>query len=268
MKVYMSADMEGITGVTTWDEAERPHDDYPRFRRIFTDEVNAAVEGALAGGATEIVVNDSHDSMRNLLIEHLHPKARLLSGNVKRLSMMEGLDESFDAVFLIGYHSPAGTTASVLDHTYTSTTQRIEINGIEAPEYLIFGAIAGHLGIPVKLLTGDETVCAMFCERVGTIETVAVKQSVSRLAALSYPPEVTHPWIRESATRAMSTAGQIIRFDAPYTLRVRFQNTRQTDNASIVPLAKRVDAYTLDYSHEDYLVIIDALRAMCHLSYR
>lgn len=268
MKVYISADMEGITGLTTWDEAERPHDDYPRFRKLFTDEVNAAITGALEGGATEIVVNDSHDSMRNLLIEHLHPKARLLSGNVKRLSMMEGIDASFDAVFLIGYHSPAGTTASILDHTYTSTTQRVELNGQEAPEYLIFGAVAGLYDVPVKLLTGDETVCHMFCERMGSIPTVAVKQSVSRLAALSMTPAVTHPMIRQAACEAMSAPGVCIRLHPPITLRVTFQNTRQTDQASCVPLARRVDAYTLEYEHDDYRVIIDALRAMCHLSYR
>ena len=148
MKIYISADMEGITGVVTWDETEMGKHDYDRFRRIMTDEVNAAVEGALEGGATEVLVNDSHDCMRNILIERLHPKAKLLSGASKRLSMMEGIDSSFDGVFLVGYHSPAGTLASVLDHTYSSRTHRVWINEQETPEFAIFGAVAGYYGYP------------------------------------------------------------------------------------------------------------------------
>lgn len=267
-RVFISADMEGITGVTTWEETERPYDDFDRFRRLMTDEVNAAVEGALAGGASEVVVNDSHDSMRNILIERLHPKARLISGNVKRLSMMAGLDEGFTAVFMIGYHAPAGTVAGVLDHTYTSTTARVTLNGQEAPEYAIFGAVAGYYHVPVTLLTGDETVCQMAKTFFDPIETVAVKKPLSRLAALSRHPQETHAEIQAAAQRAVQLRGHPVRFEPPITLQVTFQNSRQADQAEIVPLARRVDGYTIEYVHDDYLVIIDALRSLCHLSYR
>jgi len=266
MKLFISIDMEGITGVVDWRETEESGPDYNRFRKIMTDEVNAAVEGAVDAGVDEVLVNDSHDSMRNVLIENLHPKASLLSGNRKQLSMMEGIDDSYAGVFLIGYHAPAGTTNSILDHTYSSRTHRVWINGIESPEYAIFGAVAGLCNVPVRLLTGDEETCRMAKEFFGSIETVAVKRAVSRRAAVSKPLQTAHQEIREAAKRAISASGKVFRYDPPYTLKVEFQSTRETDEASIVPLAERLDAYTLQYVHEDYLVILDAFRAMNHLA--
>ncbi len=266
--IYISSDMEGVAGVVDWPETESGHPDYDRFRRIMTDEVNAAVEGAVQGGATGVVVNDSHDSMKNILIEHLHPKASLLSGNPKRSSMMEGIDSTFSGVFLTGYHAPAGTTSSILDHTYSSTTHRVFVNGIEAPEMLLFGAVAGECGVPIKLVTGDETTCALAKEYFGDIATVAVKKSVSRRAALSKPLQTVMQEIKEAAKDAITSPGKVFRFESPYTLNVEFQHTRQADEASVVPLAERIDGYTLQYVHTNYNVIIDAFRAMVHLSYR
>lgn len=267
-KVYISADMEGVTGVVDWPETMSGHPDYDRFRRIMTDEVSAAVEGAVQGGASEVLVNDSHDSMKNILIEHLHPKASLLSGNVKRSSMMEAVDSSFSGVFLTGYHAPAGTTASVLDHTYSSKTHRVFVNGIEAPEMLLFGAIAGERGVPIKMVTGDETTCELAKEYFGEIATVAVKKSVSRRAAVSKPIPTVMEEIREAAKVAMTLPGKIYQFKSPYTLVVEFQETRQADEASVVPLSERLDGYTVQYDHTNYDVIIDAFRAMVHLAYR
>ena len=266
MKIYISVDMEGITGVVDWSETERPNADYERFRRIMTDEVNAAVAGAVEGGAEEALVNDSHDTMRNVLIEHLHERARLLSGCHKRLSMMEGIDASFAGVFMIGYHAPAGTRRSVLDHTYSSRTHRVWVNGIETPEFALFGAVAGVFGVPVKLVTGDEETCRQARDYFGEIETVAVKQAVSRRAAISKPVKVAHEEIREAARRAVSCPGKVVGFPPPIQLRVEFQSTRETDQAEVVPLSKRLDAYTLEYTHEDYLVVMDAFRAMNHLA--
>ncbi|RJP24609.1 MAG: peptidase M55 [Candidatus Omnitrophota bacterium] len=266
MKIYISADMEGISGVVSWDETERPNSDFERFRKIMTDEVNAAVEGALAGGATEVVVNDSHDSMRNILIEQLHPRASLISGNIKRLSMVEGIDESFAGVYFLGYHSAAGTLHSVLDHTYTSRVHRVWINGIEASEFIIFSAVAGYFGVPVKFLSGDDKVCQAARDYFGDIETVAVKKAISRQSAMMSPLSVAHQEIRAAAERAVFIPGNVKRFEPPITLRVEFASTREADSASIVPLASRLDAFTLEYTHDDYLVIIDALLTMCRLS--
>ncbi len=266
MKIYISADMEGISGVVSWDETKRPHRDFDRFRKIMTDEVNAAVTGAFEGGATEVIVNDSHDTMRNLLIEQLDSRASLISGNVKRLSMLEGIDESYSGVFLLGYHSPAGTLKSVLDHTYSSRIHRVWINDQEVPEFALFGAVAGNFGVPVKFLSGDDIVCRLAHEFFGDIETVTVKTAVSRQAAMHRPLHITHRDIREAASRAVQIQGKVVRFDSPITLRIEFHTSREADHASIVPLSRRIDAYTLEYIHDDYLVIIDALRAMSHLA--
>ncbi|TMI77011.1 MAG: hypothetical protein E6H04_14555, partial [Bacillati bacterium ANGP1] len=124
MKVFISADMEGTAGVTDWDQVMPDQPDYARFRRLMTEEVNAAILGALEGGAKEIVVNDSHNTMRNLLIEELHPLAQLISGSPKPYSMMQGIDNTFDAVFFTGYHAAAGTQNGILDHTYSSLSVR------------------------------------------------------------------------------------------------------------------------------------------------
>ncbi len=265
-KIYISADMEGITGVSTWDETERPKPEFDRFRKIMTDEVNAAIEGAFEGGATEVLVNDSHNSMRNILIERLHPRAALISGNVKRLSMVEGIDESFDGVFFLGFHSASGTLNSILDHTYTSRIHRAWINEAEASEFIIFGAAAGYFGVPIKFFSGDDKACQSAKDYFGEIETVVVKKAISRQAALMFPPAVTHQQIRESAKCAVSIEGKVTRFKPPITLRVEFVSTREADGASILPLSRRTDAFTLEYTHDDYLVIIDALLAMCRLS--
>jgi len=129
MKVYISCDMEGVSGIVDSKQTRMDGEEYKRAQKLMTGEVNAAIEGALAGGATEILVNDSHGLMRNILIEELNPNAQLISGSSKPLSMMQGIDESFDAAFFIGYHAQAGTPYSVLDHTYSSIVYQVSLNG-------------------------------------------------------------------------------------------------------------------------------------------
>src|SRR5262249_6270566 len=179
MKVFISADMEGTAGVTDWDQVLPQHPAYARFRRLMTEEVNAAILGALEAGAKEIVVNDSHNTMRNLLIEELHPQAQLMSGAPKPHSMMQGIDASFDLVFFTGYHAAAGTQNAILDHSYSSLLVRqIKLGNLVVGEAGLNAGLAGHFKVPVALVTGDATAVAQAKKLLPQAEAVAVKEAV------------------------------------------------------------------------------------------
>ena len=161
MKIYISADIEGVAGITNWNEAEKNHPDYPEFRERMTDEVVAACDGAIAAGATEILIKDAHDSGRNILAERLPDCARLVrawSGHP--LAMVQELDASFDAVLMVGYHSKAGTESNPLAHTITLRVARLSINGTLASEALIHSWAAALHRVPVVFLSGDQGICA------------------------------------------------------------------------------------------------------------
>ena len=185
LKVFISADMEGIAGVVNSDQTSSSGNDYNLARRWMTEEVNAAIRGALEAGATEIVVNDSHGSMRNIIVSELSPAARLITGSPKPLSMMQGIDDSFDAVIFIGYHAHAGTKDGVLDHTYSgSRIASIRVNGMELGETGLNALIAGWYGVPVVLVAGDSTVCSQAQEKLGKeLEVAPVKEAVGRYSA-------------------------------------------------------------------------------------
>jgi len=271
LKVYISADMEGIGGVVSWDETGREGNqgDYDRARRLMAGEVNAAIEGALAAGATEILVNDSHGSMRNLIIEDLNPAARLISGSPKLMSMMEGLDGSFDAVFFIGYHARA-TTPGVLNHTYTGSLLEYRVNGQVFGETGMNAATAGEHGVPVVLVTGDGTVCAEARALLGDVETVAVKEHVGRYAANSLHPQRARALIREAAERALRDLGRIepFRVTRPVRVELKFNSTALADGACLMPGVERVDDLTASWEGPDYLSAVRAARAMISLAGR
>lgn len=265
MNVYISADIEGVAGVTSGAETEPLTPEWQRMRRLMTGEVNAAIEGALAAGAQEILVNDSHWSMNNLIIEDLNPAARLLSGNIKPQAMMAGLDQRFDAVFFVGYHARAGSSPASIDHTFygPQTVQGVWLNGIEVGEYGMNGALAGYHGVPVALLTGDQTVCAQAREFFGGhLETVEVKQAVSRVAAISLHPSRAQQLIRQAAQRALSHPHAPYALRAPVTLRLQFARTSQADRAEYLPGATRVAPTVMEYTHADFMVVFRAFYSM------
>jgi D-aminopeptidase len=158
MNVLISVDMEGISGVVQTDHVSSTHKEYNRFRRLMTAEANAAVEGALAGGATQVVVNDSHGGMANILIEDLHPAAELISGSPKPFSMMQGIGPEVDAVFFVGYHGASGTAAATLEHTWTGCVVEACLSGQMVGETGLNAALAGSFDAPVVLVTGDRAV--------------------------------------------------------------------------------------------------------------
>jgi D-amino peptidase len=271
MRVYISVDMEGVAGVVHEDQTDpidpRHAGEYNRFRRLMTGEANAAVEGAVAAGAVTVLVNDSHWLMRNLLAEELHPAAELLSGGPKIRSMVEGVEEGFDAALFIGYHARAGTRQAVIDHTYTSRVHEARLNGRPVGELAINATLAGTYGVPVALVSGDQALAAEARELLGeAVETVIVKQAVGRFAARSVHPSEACRRIREGAAAALRRHHQPLRLPGPVTLEVEFALTQMADMAELVPGAVRTGGRTLEYRHDDYREVFRAWRALYNLA--
>lgn len=264
LKVFISVDMEGITGVVNWEDVSRTGKDYDYFRRVMTLETNAAVEGALAAGATEIVVRDSHGSARNILPELLNPRARLLrdwSGGP--LVMMEGIDETFDAVIFIGYHAKAGTPDALLDHTSSGNVTDVSINGVSLPEAGYNALIAGNFGVPVVFVAGDRAICNQVQALFGTVETVAVKEGIGS-AALTLHPEVSHAQIRAGVERALSNLSRFKPYDlgAPYTLVLTMKDEVVVYNGSFYPGAERTGEWELTFTADNIIDIMAAYSFM------
>jgi D-amino peptidase len=267
MNVLISVDMEGIAGVVAEDHTTSTHKEYDRFRRLMTAEANAAIEGALAGGATEILVNDSHGGMANILIEDLNPAAELISGRPKPFGMMQGISEDTDVVFFLGYHAAAGTGGATLEHTFTYRVGEIRFNGQALGETGLNAALAGAYGVPVALVTGDKAATEEARTLLGEVETVTVKGGVTRTAARCLHPEVVRQRIREAAERALKRRVSPFIISAPITVRIVFQRTQHADMAELVPGSVRLDGRTLEWTGDDMPTVYRALRAMVALSY-
>jgi D-amino peptidase len=204
MKVYISTDFEGVAGIVDWDQILVGSHDYEMGRRLLLGEVNAAIDGAREAGATEVVVNDSHSSMRNLDPEALHGNASLLSGKHKPLYMMEGLDSSFDAIFFVGYHGSIGAEHATLSHSYNPRAiWEARINGEVAGETALNALVAAHYDVPIALVTGDEATVAEAETLNPPPVGASVKRSISRFAAESLHPFVARERIKEAARAAL-----------------------------------------------------------------
>ena len=210
MRIYISVDMEGIAGVVHEDQTNpidpRCAGEYNRFRAQMTEEANAAIEGALTGGATAVLVNDSHWLMRNLLAEQLHPSAQLVSGGPKTWSMMEGVESGHDAAFFVGYHARAGTRNAILDHTYTDRILDVRVNGTSLGELGLNALLAGTYKVPVALVSGDQALASEAGQLLGpAVKTVIVKEALSRNAARSLSPLEACNRIRTAAEQAVKS---------------------------------------------------------------
>jgi D-amino peptidase len=254
MKVFISSDMEGATGVTGWDDVRPGKAPFERFRRLLTGDVNAAIKGAFEAGADEVLVNEAHDGMRNILIEELDKRATMISGfRGKRLAMMEGVDESFDAAFLVAYHARAGTDAAILNHTFFTSIHNFWIDGVLVGETGLSATLAGHYGVPVVLVTGDDKVSREAKELLGTVETAVVKEGISRYSANCLPPDQSSARIREAAKRALSLNIDPYQPKKPVKLAIEFQSPDMAAFASSVPGVVREGPRTISYTAEDVL---------------
>ena len=204
MKIFISADIEGIGGVASWEQARTKGADYERARRWMTDEVNTAIEGAIEGGATEIVVRDAHGSARNILWEALHPKAHLISGWGPSSDMLQGIDDSFGLAMLIGYHPGPATPGGVLAHSFTKRILDLRLNGMPCNETVIAALQTGAVGVPIGLVTGQLELAEEIRPTLPECALVATKRGMYHQSALLDPLPTVRSRIREGAREAVS----------------------------------------------------------------
>lgn len=258
MKIYISVDMEGIAGVAAAKHVQPQERDYERFRRLMTQEANAAVEGALAGGAQEVIVSDGHGPMTNILAEELHSEARLVSGSNRILGQMDGLDKSFATVFFIGYHQREGGGDGILNHTLLGKiVQEVRLNGEPADEAVINAGIAGALGVPVSLVAGDTAVCAEAGRRLPGVLVAPLKEGLDRYTGISVTPQKAQSLIRDRAREAAQAAraGRLspFRVPPPVTFEVDFKRTAPAHMATLFPGVDRRGPRTIAITDQDYL---------------
>ena len=258
MKIYISSDMEGSTGVVSAAQADCTKPQYAFGRAMQAADVAAAVKAALDSGAECVVVNDSHCTMTNLDIAGFGGEVRLITGAPKLLGMVEGA-RGCDAAIFLGYHAMAGTEKAVLDHTFDQhTIYGLAINGRKMGETGVNALLCGALGVPVIMVSGDDALCLEAGSLLGRqLETCSVKEGLGRAAALCLTPESSAELIRSGVKRAVERLkkGEFAPFTpaAPYLLEVTLMNTLQTDAASLVPGAVRTAARTLRFETEDAL---------------
>jgi D-amino peptidase len=248
-KVFISADMEGISGISGPDQLSAAGAEYNRSRKLMADDVNAAIRGARAGGATEIVVNDSHGSMRNLRLEDLEPGARLISHSFKRSGMMEGLDESFDAVIFIGYHAQAGTPGGLFAHTGSGVVADVRVNGRSLGEGGLNTMVAGWYGVPVVLVTGDDVAVKQVGAAATGARQVTVKRAINPRAVELRPLAEVHAEIEKAAAAGVSGARRMTpQRDAAYNVELRFRDIFIPEVAENLPGMKRPAPDTITYT--------------------
>lgn len=271
MNVYVSVDMEGITGIVHRDMLGSDQREYDRGRRLMTADANAAVEGLVQAGADYILVCDGHGPMRNLIFEDMHPKAHLLtgSGNAKNHCQIEAADSrTFDAAVFVGYHAMAKTPKAIAPHTIAgAAVAELRINGRPHGETGLNAAVLGSLGIPVIMVTGDRTTMGEVWSFLGDqVEKVAVKEAVGTNAAICRPPSATIPEITSAAKRALENLGSAKVYSLrEFRLEVDFFRVPQCDRASLIASVERIGPLTIniegDSPWDKYQTLWAALRA-------
>lgn len=262
MKLYISADMEGTAAVCSWTQVDPTNTtEYPYYRRLMSQEVRAAIDGAREAGVRDVLINDAHSSMRNVLWDELPPDVRMIYGNRKPFSMAQGADGSFDAAFFTGYHAGIGTQDGVLDHTYTDETLReTRVNGRVCNEAMLNAAVLGLSGVPVVLVTGDRVAVEQMRAFLPWATGVVVKDSIGRYATNSLSPARARELIRAGAREAIGRIGeaQPFAFEPPIALDLDFAFTHNADYAEMIPGFERTGGRSVRFVHDDYRVIFKA----------
>jgi D-amino peptidase len=271
MKILIAADMEGITGVVSWDQVNPNHAEYARFRRLMTSDVNAAIRGAFEGGASEVIVSDGHNNGRNILIEELDPRARLNSGTPSPFSMVQGIQTGVDGMIYVGYHARIGTQHAILEHTWSDErVANLHLNDRPFGEIGLNAAVGGHFGVPVLMISGDKTACAEATALLGPLETAVVKTASSRMASELLPPAVTQELIQASARKAVQRlasgqAPQPLRLQPPIQMAIDFVQSEMADKAALLPGAHRTER-RIEYTAADMVTIYAAFRTALALA--
>ena len=258
LKIYISADMEGVVGVVSGEQLGPSGFEYERFREFMTAEVNAAIDAARAAGATEFLISDSHGNGQNLLIEKLPNDVMVIRSWPRPLGMMEGIDASFDGVIFLGYHASTANTRGVRAHTESSANvTAIRLNGISMSEGSINAAIAGQFGVPVIMISGDDVAVAETQVIVGDMEGAVVKWAKGFHSAQTLTPEAAYEVIR---TRANAAVGRIEDFEpyvleTPIELELSLKHYRPVELLSYLPNVEKVNSHTIKFVGEDMIEI-------------
>jgi D-amino peptidase len=269
VKVFISFDMEGVAGIVDWSQCRAPGQPYEEGRRLLLGEVNAAIDGAVAGGATEIVCNDSHGTMNNLDPAALHGQASYVSGRHKPLYMMQGLDATADVVFMVGYHGSISGESSVLSHTYNpSVISHVSLNGVRVGESGINALVALAYGVPVGLITGDQQTAGEARPFLADAELVVVKESFTRFGASNLHPEMARAMITDGARRAVERVAGVKppSISLPATLEVEVQTADMAEVASWVRGAERTGVRTVSIRGEDPLAMFRSFVAVTYIT--
>jgi D-amino peptidase len=258
MKIYISADMEGVVGVVTQEQLGPSGFDYQRAREFMTDEVKAAVEAAFEAGATEIVVSDSHGNGQNLLIEKLPRNITLVRAFPRPLTMMQGIDETFDGVIFLGYHTSTTNPQGVRAHTMSSATLAdVRLNGVSMPEAGINAAIAGHFNVPVIMISGDDAIVKEAGALLGGVEGAVVKWAYGFHSARTLMPEAAYELIRQKVKQAIGRIKDFkpYKIKAPVQLDVRFKNYRPSEVLSYLSIIERTDSHSVRFMGKDMIEV-------------
>lgn len=262
LKIYISADMEGIVGAVTDEQLGPGGFEYERFRQFMTNEVNAAIDAARAAGATEFVVSDSHGNGQNLLIEQLPDDVTVVRSWPRMLGMMAGIDETFDGVIFIGYHASTNNTRGVRAHTMSSANiTGVRLNGMTMTEGGMNAAIAGHFGVPVIMVSGDDVAVAENQVIIGDIEGAVVKWASGFHSARTLTPEAAYEVIRTRTKSAIDRIGQFEPFvlETPIELELSLKHYRPVELLAYLPNVEQVNSHTVRYVGEDIIEVSNFL---------
>jgi D-amino peptidase len=257
LKVHISADMEGVVGTVTSEQSGPGGFEYEQAREFMTKEVLAAIEGARAAGATEIVVGDSHGNGQSLLMKLLPSDVTLVRSWVRPLGMMEGVDETFDAAIFIGYHSSGSNPRGVLAHTYVGEMTDIRLNGISVPEAGLNAAIAGQFGVPVVMISGDDAIVEEARELLGDVEGAVVKWTYGITSARTLMPEASYRLIRDKVEAALKRRGDFEPYvvDTPVRLEVDLTSNLAAERLAYLPSVERMGSRTIRFTGKDMVEV-------------
>lgn len=249
LRVFISVDMEGIGGVGTPAMTSTDGKDYATARELMTSEVNAVAAAVLERGPADILVNDSHGDMQNVLHTQLDPRVRYLQGNIKPFGMVQGLDSTFDAVIFVGFHARAGTADAFLAHTGSGAIAGLWVNGTEVGEGGLNALFAGSLGVPVIAASGDSAFTVEIRAMIPGVHTVATKTAVGLRSALLLHPDVVRARLQENVRSALDDRARIkpLAMSGPVTVRLRFDTVVRADVVMAIPGVRRVDGTTVEF---------------------